>query len=193
MISSLKGNIRKAQTRQDALNESLMAKKGRYGITVPKPFAFDIREKVRPKSIRERKIEEMIAEKRLDEERKITHTFRSKPIPPEVLIPRYQSIIDKNEERRLKVKQDSIQITKIREAPFSFWERDKHKRNRTMDPDAGTNDECKRPPFKANRIPIACSVLIYDQKIKKEKEERDIRIQKANEISSARIKMPPRM
>ena len=28
-------------------------KKGRYGVTVPKPFAFDIREKVRPKTIRQ--------------------------------------------------------------------------------------------------------------------------------------------
>jgi hypothetical protein len=28
-------------------------KKGRYGVTVPKPFAFDIREKSRPKTIRE--------------------------------------------------------------------------------------------------------------------------------------------
>ncbi len=31
--------------------------KGRYGVTVPKPFGFEIREKARPKSIRERKIE----------------------------------------------------------------------------------------------------------------------------------------
>lgn len=35
-------------------------KKGRYGVTVPKPFAFDIRDKVRPKSIREKKVENML-------------------------------------------------------------------------------------------------------------------------------------
>ena len=121
----------KRRRRNDFADESHLSGKGRYGITVPKPFAFDIREKVRPKSIRERKVEQMIAEKKLEEENKLKHQFRCKPIPPEVLIPRYQSIMDKNEERRLKVKQESIAITKSREAPFSFWERDKHKRNKT--------------------------------------------------------------
>lgn len=32
-------------------------RKGRYGVTVPKPFAFDIRDAVKPKTIRERKVE----------------------------------------------------------------------------------------------------------------------------------------
>ena len=32
-------------------------RKGRYGITVPQPFKFDIRDSVKPKSIRERKVE----------------------------------------------------------------------------------------------------------------------------------------
>ena len=41
------------------------------------------------------------------------------------MIPRYQHIMDKNEERRLRVKQQSIEITKQREKPFSFWEREK--------------------------------------------------------------------
>lgn len=31
-------------------------KKGKYGVTVPKPFNFDIRDKTRSKSIRERKV-----------------------------------------------------------------------------------------------------------------------------------------
>jgi hypothetical protein len=35
-------------------------KKGKYGVTVPKPFAFDLRDKTKSKSIRERKVEEMI-------------------------------------------------------------------------------------------------------------------------------------
>lgn len=43
-------------------------KKGRYGVTVPKPFAFDIREKVRPKTIRERKVEQMVEVKQQEEE-----------------------------------------------------------------------------------------------------------------------------
>jgi hypothetical protein len=31
--------------------------------------------------------------------------FRSKPIPPEVLQPRYQAITEANEERRMRIKQ----------------------------------------------------------------------------------------
>ncbi len=35
---------------------------------MPQPFAFDIRDKVRPKSIRERKVEMMIEGKKQEEE-----------------------------------------------------------------------------------------------------------------------------
>ena len=43
-----------------ARNRAQSSKKGRYGITVPKPFAFDIRDSVKPKTIRERKVEQMV-------------------------------------------------------------------------------------------------------------------------------------
>lgn len=49
--------------------------------TVPDPFAFDTREKVRAKSIRERKVEEMVREKQLEEERMMKHQFRAKSVP----------------------------------------------------------------------------------------------------------------
>ena len=79
-------------------------KKGKYGVTVPTPFKFDTREAVKPKSIRERKVEEMVMEKQMEEKSMLTTQFRCKPIPAAVLVPRYQQILDKNEERRLKVK-----------------------------------------------------------------------------------------
>lgn len=79
-------------------------KKGKYGVTVPKPFKFDVREQVRPKSIRERKVEEMVEEKRKEEDTKLKNQFRCKPIPTDVLVPRYNQIMKKNEERRMKVK-----------------------------------------------------------------------------------------
>lgn len=58
-------------------------------MTVPKPFGFDLRDKTKIKSIRERKIDAMVEDKRLIEDALVKHQFRSKPIPPEVLIPRY--------------------------------------------------------------------------------------------------------
>jgi hypothetical protein len=55
-------------TDTDYLTSKGGDKKGRYGVTVPKPFAFDIRDKVRPKTIRERKIEQMVEEKQFEED-----------------------------------------------------------------------------------------------------------------------------
>jgi hypothetical protein len=56
---------------------------------VPQPFAFDIRDSVKPKTIRERKVEAMIYGQKVEEEGALQHQFRSKPIPAAVLVPRY--------------------------------------------------------------------------------------------------------
>lgn len=74
---------------------------GRYGITVPKPFNFEIREANRAKSIRERKIERMIAEKEAEEAREIGFKYHAKPIPPEVVQPRFQAIQQAQQDRQL--------------------------------------------------------------------------------------------
>ena len=46
----------------------------------------------------------MVLEKQIEEENHIKYQFRPKPIPPEVLIPRYNSILEANEKRRMDVK-----------------------------------------------------------------------------------------
>jgi hypothetical protein len=84
--------------------EGKSTKKGRYGVTVPKPFAFDIREKVRPKTIRQNKIDNMIEEKRWEDEQHLHYHFKPKPIPSIVLEPRFEKINTANEERREMVK-----------------------------------------------------------------------------------------
>jgi len=53
--------------------------------------------------------------------------------------------------------------------------------------------EMKRPSFKANPIPRACSVLIYAEKIKEEELKRGKRIRKNAEMAFAKAKMPPTM
>lgn len=180
-------------SNNDYLNSNGREKKGRYGVTVPKPFGFDIRDKVRPKSIRERKVENMVEEKKYEEDQLLSHTFRCKPIPPEVLQPRYHQIMQFNEDRRAKVKQDCIEITKQREAPFSFWNRDKAKMMQKSESEAGLNAECKRADFKANPIPKACSVLIYNQNLQEEEQARKKRIHEKAEMSYAKASMPSRM
>jgi len=81
------------------------SKKGKYGITVPVPFAFDTRDRTRPKSIKERRAELEHEEREADLRAHMNKVFRSKPIPPEVLQPRYQAITEANEERRMRIKQ----------------------------------------------------------------------------------------
>lgn len=61
---SVDQDLRKTRiSTDDYISTRNDGKKGRYGVTVPKPFAFDIRDKVRPKTIRERKVENMVEEK----------------------------------------------------------------------------------------------------------------------------------
>jgi len=67
-----------------------------------------------------------------------------------------------------------LQITKVREQPFSFWDREKEKQmlRRSGTEADGLNIECTRPNFKANPIPKACSVLIYEKKLAEEEIKR---------------------
>jgi hypothetical protein len=62
--------------------------------------------------------------------------------------------------RRMEVKKNSLAITKEREKPFSFYERDKAKQ--ALDQEEYLPWDLRKPSFKANPIPRACSVLIFD-------------------------------
>jgi hypothetical protein len=53
--------------------------------------------------------------------------------------------------------------------------------------------QSEQPVFKANPIPRACSVLIFNKKIKQDEELRGQRIRKNAQISYAKAKMPPTM
>jgi hypothetical protein len=141
-------------------------KKGKYGVTVPKPFGFDLRDKTKTKTIREKKVEEMVNEKKQEEQDAVNKQFRSKPIPPEVLIPRYKTIQEANEMRRMEVKKNSMALIKATEKPFSFYERDKLKQQ--ADPEEYLPYDLRKPSFKANPIPRACSVLIFNQMMKQQ-------------------------
>ena len=60
----------------------------------------------------------------------------------------------------MEVIKNSMHITKQREKPFSFYERDKNRQK--PDPEDYLAPDLKKPSFKANPIPRACSVLIFD-------------------------------
>jgi len=58
-----------------------------YKITEPKPFVFDSRDKNKPKTIRERKVEEMLLEKEQKELEVINVYFRANEVPAHVTKP----------------------------------------------------------------------------------------------------------
>jgi hypothetical protein len=110
-----------------------------------------------------------------------------------VLIPRYQSIIEADLARKEAVRSQSLKNTKEREAPFSFWERDLAKQQTKVNPMDLYPPEMRKPTFKANPIPRACSVLIFSKKMKEDELKRGERVRKNAEIAYAKAKMPPTM
>lgn len=159
-------------------------------ITVPQPFKFDTRDKIRPKSIRERKVDEMIAEKQLAEDRILAFKFRAKRPPKEVSMPLFDKIMNKNEQRRLEVKENSKKIMKSLDRPFSFYERDLNKPKTQSE---YINEEFQKPSFKANKVPTVCTVEIFKVMMDKQNKEREDRIAKNAEVNFRKSRLPPRM
>jgi hypothetical protein len=81
----------------------------------------------------------------------------------------------------MEVIKHSVQITKEREKPFSFYERDKAKKK--PDPEEYLSVDLKGKGFKANPIPRACSVMIFDQMMRKQLMEREERVRKNAELN----------
>jgi hypothetical protein len=67
------------------------------------------------------------------------------------------------------------------------------KQQRQPDPAEKIPEEMRRPQFKANPIPRACSVLIFTKKMKEDELKRGERVRKNAEIAFAKAKMPPTM
>ena len=99
--------------------------------------------------------------------------------------------MEANDRRRMETKKNSVVITKQREAPFSFYERDKNKQK--LDPEEYLAYDLRKPSFKANPIPRACSVLIFDQMMKQQEQKRQERIRKNAELNYSKAKLPDRM
>jgi hypothetical protein len=87
------------------------------------------------------------------------------------------------------VRRLSMAITKEREKPFSFYERDKNKKVVESEIPA----VMQNPPFRANKIPWKVLVPLYKRMVDKIEYEREQRVKKNAEISLSLAKLPPRM
>jgi hypothetical protein len=78
--------------------------KSELKFTVPAPFDFENREQTKPKSIRQLKFEDYITEMKREEENHLKYRPKAAPVPAEVAIPKYNSMLaaqeGRNTERR---------------------------------------------------------------------------------------------
>lgn len=88
-----------------------MGKSFKKMLTVPKPFEFDSRDIVKPKSIRERKVEAMVQDKLMEEEKMLKHQFKRKPIPPEVTMSLFKNINERAARKSEMVRRNAKALT----------------------------------------------------------------------------------
>ena len=101
-----------------------------------------------------------------------------------------QNIIEYEREQR-QLRTEKLKEKIIAEMkPFSFYEKDerKYKEKIKQEPIPPTF-----PPFRANAIKWLSQVLIYEDMLKQEKEEREQRIKERMEKTKLTSKLPPRM
>jgi len=158
----------------------------RYSITIPHPFAFTTRERAKRKPIRQVKLEEMLAEKEELDMAPCRVRIHAQSVPAEVIIPAFDRIMKEQEERRREVHKASLELTKSREKPFSFYYRDLGKRKKT-------EYESEMYVFKANPIPWECTVPLYERMTTEGAERRKERIETRAKTLLSQAKLHPRM
>jgi hypothetical protein len=170
-------------------------KEKEYKFTIPQPYDFDERDRVKKnklkKSIRERKVEEMLEEKQQEELRIKNHVFRAKSVPHTTTTPLFEQITKANKDRRDMVKAESIAITKMNEKPFNFYIRDQGKPPKPEE--APLNSEFGKR-FKAKPIPEICAITDVWARMKEEEEiSRKERVARLAQQNLQLASLPPRM
>lgn len=167
--------------------------KGKYRITIPEPFKFDKRDKTKDKSTQQRRLEEDLRYKELVVDYEISCQFKAKDIPKSTMEPRYQRIMENNEQRRQEVLRQSQAMTRANEKPFSFyqWDVENYEQKKNYIPDLEVMEDCGK--FKANPVPWYCKAFLFKWMVENDAQERELRIKDYAELSYRMSKLPPRM
>ena len=161
--------------------------KDQINFTIPEPFEF-LKKNYQKKKIQ--KIKEILEDRVKDENYFIYYQFHANELKKGIWGNQMQNIIEYEKEQRQqrteKLKEKIIAEMK----PFSFYEKDerKYKEKIKQEPIPPTF-----PPFRANAIKWLSQVLIYEDMLKQEEEERNIRIKERMEKTAKASKLPPRM
>jgi hypothetical protein len=138
-------------------------------ITVPKPFSFLYREDTKPKSIRQQKLEEMVEDKRKEEEFHLNYRPPVKEVPTEVLVPKLQTVINSRE--------GSVRQITVPE-PFSFLSKEYRK------PRSVSSESEFR--FKAKEVPGFVKELRFERMVQEEvKKKKQLREKLTNQLNKS--------
>ena len=161
--------------------------KDQINFTIPEPFEF-LKKNYQKKKIQ--KIKEILEDRVKDENYFVYYQFHANELKKGIWGNQMQNIIEYEKEQRQqrteKLKEKIIAEMK----PFSFYEKDerKYKEKIKQEPIPPTF-----PPCRANAIKWLSQVLIYEDMLKQEEEERNIRIKERMEKTAKASKLPPRM
>jgi len=126
--------------------------------TVPRPFSFEMRDRNKPKSISEQRLEQDLAFEAEMERAELAKQFRANDIPRHIFESRYQKMLEKEEMRREERRLSRRAALVETERPFSFHTRDEQKKK---EEEAAAVERAKnrakkfQKPFKAKDIPAA--------------------------------------
>ena len=162
-------------------------KKDQLNFTIPEPFEF-LKKDYQRKKIQ--KIKEILEDRVKDEDYYVFYQFHANELKKGIWGNKMQNIIEYEREQR-QLRTEKLKEKIIAEMkPFSFYEKDerKYKEKIKQEPIPPTF-----PPFRANAIKWLSQVLIYEDMLKQEKEEREQRIKERMEKTKLASKLPPRM
>ncbi|XP_045167676.2 protein FAM161B-like [Mercenaria mercenaria] len=183
-------------------NEKRQKDSWRHRLTVPKPFTMTLRDesKEKKKSKNLKEFEEQKYQKEIEEEEELKKKFKARPVPAHVYLPLFDEIQEKGEEKRRHIRQQSAELLKSQEKPFSFLKREEdRKQHQRMERDCNdlgytdTKTKTKPESFKANPVPKHIFDSTVDDKIMEEEEYRKIRIKMRAEELLRSSSLPPNM
>lgn len=156
-----------------------------HRLTIPKPFNMTIREEInqKKKSRSLLEYEKECEEKRRIEEEECQKMFKATPVPDHVFMPRYEDIRKKNEMRRSLVKEQTKELLRSQEKPFSFtrihWDDEKEEEEIREQYNENLAEEIqeieKRNMIKANPIPKHILDSLIDEKLKSDAKLREVK------------------
>ena len=161
--------------------------KDQINFTIPEPFDF-LKKDYQKKKLE--KIREILEERVQIEDYYLKYKFEPNKLKEGIWGNQMEDMVKNEKEIRLK-RQEKLKEKIIAEMkPFSFYDEDERKYKERLQQESIPP---QFPPFRANAIKWLSQVNIYQDMLKKEKEERENRIRERIEKTMNASKLPPRM